>query len=139
MHTVIAYAAAVMTAAVVLLQILALFKNRPLFYRIAVLSHFTTAFVIIAAWYTGTSAGRQLFGLLGDADKQILFAHGKLGTYLAILLAVLAIINFMGCRLKRRLLSIVVVIGLLAGIVKLVNQFDLGRHLTQVTVQAKMQ
>ena len=59
------------------------------------------ALAMIAAWYTGSKAGPQIFDYLSSAGKHELIEHKKLGLYLAIAFSAIAVIQLIGFFLKK--------------------------------------
>ena len=85
-----------------------------------------TALVMIAAWYTGSKAGPQIFDYLSSAGKHELLEHKKLGLYLAIAFSVIAVIQFLGCQLKKFAVQAVAIVLLLGATVMVFVQGDHG-------------
>jgi len=71
------------------------------------------ALAMIAAWYTGNQAGPQIFQYLSEAGKHELLEHKELGLYLAISMAIIALLQIVGCRLKKFTIQTVATILLL--------------------------
>jgi len=72
------------------------------------------AIAMIAVWYTGNEAGPLVYKFLSPAGQHELLEHKELGLYLAITMAAIAILQIIGCRLKRfsiEALAIVLLIG----------------------------
>jgi hypothetical protein len=72
---------------------------------------------MIAAWYTGSQAGPEIFDYLSKEGKEELLEHKSLGLYLAIAMGVIALLQIAGCRLKKfglEALAIVLLIGAMA-------------------------
>lgn len=69
-----------------------------------------TAIAMIAAWYTGSKAGPEIYDYLSDAGKHELIEHKNLGLYLAIAFGALAVLQFLGCQLKKFALQAVAII-----------------------------
>ena len=84
-----------------------------------------TALVMIAAWYTGSKAGPQIFDYLSAAGKHELLEHKNLGLYLAIAFSVIAVLQFLGCQLKKYALQAVAILLLLGATVMTLAQ---GKH-----------
>ena len=59
------------------------------------------AIAMIAAWYTGSQAGPQIFDYLSEAGKHELLEHKQLGLYLAIAMGIIALLQIAGCKLKK--------------------------------------
>lgn len=58
------------------------------------------ALAMIGVWYTGSQAGPEIYDYLSDAGKHTLIEHKDLGLYLAIALGVIAVLKFIGCKMK---------------------------------------
>lgn len=71
------------------------------------------ALAVIAAWYTGSNAGPEIFKYLSAAGKQELLEHKQLGMYLAIAFGIIAVIKFIGCQLKKFALEAVAIVLML--------------------------
>jgi uncharacterized membrane protein len=84
-----------------------------------------TALVMIAAWYTGSKAGPEIYDYLSSAGKHELIEHKNLGLYLAIAFAAIAILQFLGCQLKKFMLEALAIV-LLIGATAMV--FVQGKH-----------
>jgi len=69
---------------------------------------------VIAAWYTGSQAGPDVYPLLSEEGQEELIEHKTLGLYLAISFGVIAIMQFAGSQMKKfklEALSIVLLLG----------------------------
>jgi len=84
-----------------------------------------TTLVMIAAWYTGSKAGPEIFDYLSSAGKHELLEHKNLGLYLAIAFTVIAVLQFLGCLLKKYALQAVAILLLIAATVM---TFVQGKH-----------
>lgn len=84
-----------------------------------------TALAMIAAWYTGSKAGPEIYDYLSDAGKHELIEHKNLGLYLAIAFSAIAILQFLGCQLKRFALQAVAILLLIAATAAVFVQ---GKH-----------
>lgn len=72
------------------------------------------ALAVIGVWYTGTQAGPQIFDFLSPDGKEELLHHKHLGGYIAIAMAAIAILKFLGCKLKKfglEALAVVLLLG----------------------------
>ena len=69
---------------------------------------------VIAAWYTGSQAGPDVYPFLSEEGQHELIEHKTLGLYLAIAFGVIALIQFAGCQMKKFQLEAVALILLLA-------------------------
>jgi len=56
---------------------------------------------VIAAWYTGSQAGPDVYPLLSEEGQEELIEHKTLGLYLAISFGVITLIQFAGCKMKK--------------------------------------
>jgi len=94
-----------------------------LFTKSEIFSKITSATFVVAAiatgvvWYTGSQAGPEVYKYLSHAGQVTLLAHKKLGLYLAIAMAVIALIKVIGCRMHNytiQALSVVLIVGAMA-------------------------
>ena len=72
------------------------------------------ALAVIGVWYTGNQAGPQIFEYLSADGKHELLEHKQLGLYLAIAMAVIALVQIAGCRMKKfavQALGIILLLG----------------------------
>ncbi|QOP46604.1 DUF2231 domain-containing protein [Sulfurimonas paralvinellae] len=72
------------------------------------------ALAVIGVWYTGNQAGPQIFEFLSPDGKHELLEHKALGLYLAIAMAVIALIKIAGCKMKKfgiEALAIILLLG----------------------------
>ncbi|UFS62457.1 hypothetical protein LOH54_12515 [Sulfurimonas sp. HSL-3221] len=76
-----------------------------------------TALVMIAAWYTGSKAGPEIFDYLSKDGKHELLEHKNLGLYLAIAFSLIAVVQFLGCQLKKFAIQAVAILLLFAATV----------------------
>ena len=90
---------------------------------------FVTALVMIATWYTGTKAGPQIYDYLSNAGKHELIEHKNLGLYLAIAFSVIAVLQFIGCQLKKFALQAVAIILLFGATAMIYVQGKHGGHI----------
>lgn len=77
------------------------------------------AVAVIAAWFTGSQGGPDVYPLLSEAGQGELKEHKQLGTYLAIAFGVIAVIKFAGCWLKNfaaEALAVLLLLGATAAI-----------------------
>lgn len=93
--------------AMVLPLVAAGFGVAHLFNKSEIMSKLTARLTVIAAiamigvWYTGSQAGPQIYQYLSEAGKHELIEHKNLGLYLAIAMAVIAVLQFVGCKMKK--------------------------------------
>jgi len=76
-------------------------SKKEILAKITARTTLVAALAMIAAWYTGNQAGPQIFEYLSEAGKHELLEHKELGLYLAIAMALIAILQIAGCRLKK--------------------------------------
>lgn len=72
------------------------------------------ALAVIGVWYTGTQAGPLIFDFLSPDGKEELLEHKQLGGYLAIAMAIIAVLKFLGCKLKKfgvEALAVILLLG----------------------------
>ncbi len=79
------------------------------------------AIAIGVAWYTGNQAGPKIYDFLSAAGKHELLEHKQLGLYLAIAMAIIAVIKVVGCQMKKFALEAVAIVAtfIIAGTVLL--------------------
>ncbi len=76
-----------------------------------------TALAMIGVWYTGSQAGPAVYDYLSPEGQKELIEHKTLGLYLAIAMGIIAVIKFVGCKMKNfvvELLAIVLLFGVTA-------------------------
>jgi len=83
------------------------------------------ALAMIAAWYTGNQAGPEIYKYLSEAGKHELLEHKQLGLYLAIAMGVIAILQMLGCKLKKSALQLFATLLLIA---TMLVTFLQGKH-----------
>jgi len=76
-------------------------SKKEILSKITARATLVAALAMIAAWYTGNQAGPQIFEYLSQAGKHELLEHKELGLYLAIAMGIIAILQILGCRLKK--------------------------------------
>jgi len=76
-------------------------SKKEILSKITARATLVAALAMIAAWYTGSQAGPQIFEYLSQAGKHELLEHKELGLYLAIAMGVIALLQIAGCRLKK--------------------------------------
>lgn len=59
------------------------------------------ALAVIAAWYTGSQAGPDAYPLLSEEGQEELIEHKTLGLYLAIAFGVIALVQYVSCKMKK--------------------------------------
>jgi len=85
---------------------------------------------VIAAWYTGSQAGPDVYPLLSEDGQEELIEHKTLGLYLAIAFGVIAVIKFAGCQMKKFWLEALAIVLLLGATVMTLQQGQDGGELT---------
>ncbi len=70
-----------------------------------------TAIAIGVAWYTGNQAGPKIFDFLSSEGKHELLEHKQLGLYLAIAMAIIAVIKVVGCQMKKFALEALAIVA----------------------------
>lgn len=91
-----------------------LINKKEIMSKIAARTTLVAALAMIGVWYTGSQAGPLIYNYLDAAGKHELLEHKQLGLYLAIAMAVIALLQIAGCRLKKfglEALAIVLLIG----------------------------
>lgn len=88
------------------------------------------ALAVIAAWYTGSQVGPDVYPLLGEEGQEELIEHKTLGLYLAIAMGVIAVIGFAGCQMKKFGLEALAVVLLLGTSAMILQQGNDGGELT---------
>lgn len=82
--------------------------------KIAARTTLIAALAMIGVWYTGNQAGPLVYHYLSEAGQHELLEHKQLGLYLAIAMGIIALLQIIGCRLKKfglEALAIVLLIG----------------------------
>jgi uncharacterized membrane protein len=69
-----------------------------------------TALAMLAAWYTGSKAGPQIYDYLSSAGKHELIEHKNLGLYLTIAFSVIAVLQVIGYLLKKYALQAIAIV-----------------------------
>ncbi len=84
------------------------------------------AIAMIGVWYTGEKiAGPEIYNYLDAAGKAELLEHRNLGRYLAIAMAIVALIQIIGCKMKK---SGIQSFGILLTIAIMAVTFLQGKH-----------
>jgi uncharacterized membrane protein len=83
------------------------------------------ALAMIAAWYTGNQAGPQIFDYLSQAGKHELLEHKELGLYLAIAMGIIALLQIIGCKMKKFGIQVFATLLLIAA---MFTTFLQGKH-----------
>jgi len=91
-----------------------LYSKTEIMGKISARTTLVAALAMIAAWYTGSQAGPEIYDYLSKAGQHELLEHKELGLYLAIAMGVIALIQIAGCKLKKfglEVLAIILLIG----------------------------
>ena len=84
------------------------------------------ALAMIGVWYTGEKiAGPEVYGFLDAAGKAELLEHRNLGRYLAVAMALVALIQIIGCKMKK---SNIQIAGILLTIAVMAATFFQGKY-----------
>ena len=75
------------------------------------------ALAMIAAYFTGAQAGPEVFNYLSPHGKEELLEHKEMGLYLAVIMAIVAVIKIAGCKLKKFPLELLAIVMLLVATV----------------------
>jgi len=102
-----------------------LYSKTEIMSKISTRTTVVAALAMIAAWYTGSQAGPEIYDYLSEAGKHELVEHKNLGLYLAIAMGVIALMQMVGCKMKKfgiQALAIVLLLGATA------TTFLQGKH-----------
>jgi len=83
------------------------------------------ALAMIGVWYTGNQAGPLVYKYLSVAGQHELLEHKQLGLYLAIAMAIIALLQIIGCKMKKFAIQALAIILLLAATA---TTFLQGKH-----------
>jgi uncharacterized membrane protein len=100
-HPATAHFAMVLPVVATALGMAYLISKEEIMSKVAARATLAAAIAMIVAWYTGTQAGPEIFNFLTAEGKEELLEHKALGTYLAIAMGLIALIQIAGCRLKK--------------------------------------
>ncbi len=94
--------------------------------KISARTALVAALAMIGVWYTGEKvAGPEIYNYLDAAGKAELLEHRNLGRYLAIAMTLVALIQIIGCKMKK---SSIQIFGILLTIVVMAVTFLQGKH-----------
>jgi len=93
--------------------------------KISARTTLVSAIAMIGVWYTGNQAGPEIFDYLSKAGQHELLEHKELGLYLAIAMTIVAILQIVGCKLKKSVLESIAIV-LLIGV--MFTTFLQGKH-----------
>lgn len=102
-----------------------LYSRTEIMSKISARTTLVAALAMIGVWYTGSQAGPQIFDYLSQAGKHTLLEHKKLGLYLAIAMGIIAVIQIIGCRMKKIAIQAVAIVLLLGATATTLIQ---GKH-----------
>lgn len=102
-----------------------LYSRTEIMSKISARTTLVAALAMIGVWYTGSQAGPQIFDYLSQAGKHELLEHKKLGLYLAIAMGIIAVIQIIGCRMKKIAIQAVAIVLLLGATATTLIQ---GKH-----------
>ena len=106
--------------------IIYIFNRTETMAKISARTALIAAIAMIGVWYTGEKiAGPEVVHLLSNAGKAELLEHRNLGRYLAISMALVALIQIIGCRMKK---STIQIFGILLTIGVMAITFLQGKH-----------
>ena len=94
-----------------------LVKRDELMSKISSRTTLIAALAMIGVWYTGNQAGPEIYDYLSEAGKHELMEHKALGLYLAIAMAIIAVLKMAGCLMKKFIIEVVAVVLLLGATV----------------------
>ncbi len=97
--------------------IIYLIKRDELMSKISSRATLIAALAMIGVWYTGNQAGPEIYDYLSEAGKHELMEHKALGLYLAIAMAIIAVLKMAGCLMKKFIIEAVAIVLLLGATV----------------------
>ena len=84
------------------------------------------ALAMIAVWYTGDNAGKEVYDFLSTHGKEELLEHKSLGLYLAIAMGVIALLKIAGCKMKKFIVELIAIALLLVTTITTFVQGKMG-------------
>ena len=109
-HPAIVHFAMVLPVVASVFGLIYLFKRDEATSKLSSRAIVVAALAMIAAWYTGDQAGPAIYDYLSEAGQHELKEHKALGLYLAIAMGVIAIIKFIGCKMKNFKIEVLAVV-----------------------------
>jgi len=97
--------------------------------KVAARTTLFAAIAVIGVWYTGSNAGPEIYNYLDAAGKADLIAHKNLGLNIAIAMGIIALIQVLGCRMKKRFLEIIAIVLLIGATATIFYQGKMGGEL----------
>ncbi len=91
-----------------------LYTKSEVFKKISSFAFIISAIATGVVWYTGSQAGAEIYKHLTQAGQATLIEHKTLGLYLAIAMALIALIKVIGCRINSfalQALSVLLLLG----------------------------
>jgi len=125
LHPATAHFAIVLPVVASIFGVIYLFNRTEIMSKIAARTTLLAAIAMIVVWYTGNQAGPLVYNFLSPDGKHELLEHKQLGLYLAIAMAVIALLQILGCRLKKFALEALAIILLIAA---MFTTFLQGKH-----------
>ncbi len=125
LHPATAHFAIVLPVVASIFGVIYLFNKTEIMSKIAARTTLLAAIAMIVVWYTGNQAGPLVYNFLSPDGKHELLEHKQLGLYLAIAMAVIALLQILGCRLKKFALEALAIILLIAA---MFTTFLQGKH-----------
>jgi len=114
LHPATAHFAMVLPVVASVFSLIYLVNKNETFSKIAARTTLFAAIAMIGVWYTGSQAGPQIYDYLSEAGQQTLVAHKNLGLYLAIAMGAIALLQIIGCRLRKPIFQTIATLALLA-------------------------
>jgi uncharacterized membrane protein len=106
-----------------------LVNKNEIFSKIAARTTLIAALAMIGVWYTGSQAGPQIYDYLSEAGQATLVQHKNLGLYLAIAMGVIALLQIIGCKLRKHILQVIATLSLLVATGTTLLQGKMGGEL----------
>ncbi len=114
LHPATAHFAIALPLVAAVLGVIYLIKRDDTMAKLSSFAIVITAVAIGIAWYTGNQAGPKIFEFLSAEGKQELLEHKQLGLYLAIAMAVIAVIKVVGCQMRKFVLELIAIVATFA-------------------------
>jgi len=102
-----------------------LISKKEIMSKISARATLISALAMIGVWYTGNQAGPEIFDYLSKAGQHELLEHKELGLYLAIAMAIIAILQIIGCKLKKPAIESIAIVFLIG---VMFTTFLQGKH-----------
>jgi uncharacterized membrane protein len=129
LHPATAHFAMVLPVVASVFSLIYLVNKSEIFSKIAARVTLFAALAMIGVWYTGSQAGPQIYDYLSEAGQQTLVAHKNLGLYLAIAMGVIALLQIVGCKLRKPILQTLATLALLGATAVTFAQGKMGGEL----------